>query len=513
MALTKITPQMFDTSATAHDLNVDNGTFVVDGSASRVGIGTPTPSTLLDVNGVLTATSIAGTLTTAAQTNITSLGTLTGLTSSGSIQTTGSTTRFISNSSSSGDYIRIYAGSGTGKWDIYGNGANLRFSDNDSAGIVAFDTAATFGGNVTATTFTGTLSTAAQTNITSVGTLSSLTVSGNSQLGSVDIYDNGALGVVAADTGHDLELRGRSSQAVNIVSGGTTTAVFDANGNVGIGEPNPGQKLQVAGNIQIENTGNPNLTVKSTGAGNNPLVRIRADSNYWDIQSLFSNTYNELDFRYNGSSKMIIDNQGRVGIGQPSPSAGLHVLTDLNPVMKLDRGSANNANANWYYNGTFTGQISAANADFQISAVGSSTPMSFYTNGAANMQITSAGQVLMQDGSASAPSLGFLNDTDTGIIRVTTNALGLVAAGSRKFYVNATNAYFQNLTQMQIDGGNFFVDGVSGFNTTPSSTYPLKVLQNSSLTHAAHFQVNGGSAIGLEINATCLLYPSPSPRD
>ena len=63
MALTKITPQMFDTSATAHDLNVDNGTFVVDGSASRVGIGTATPSTLLDVNGALTATTIAGTLT------------------------------------------------------------------------------------------------------------------------------------------------------------------------------------------------------------------------------------------------------------------------------------------------------------------------------------------------------------------------------------------------------------------------------------------------------------------
>ena len=44
MALTKITPQMFDTSATAHDLNVDNGTFVVDGSASNVGIGTTTQS-------------------------------------------------------------------------------------------------------------------------------------------------------------------------------------------------------------------------------------------------------------------------------------------------------------------------------------------------------------------------------------------------------------------------------------------------------------------------------------
>ena len=42
---------MFDTSATAHDLNVDNGTFVVDGSASRVGIGTSSPSEKLHVQG------------------------------------------------------------------------------------------------------------------------------------------------------------------------------------------------------------------------------------------------------------------------------------------------------------------------------------------------------------------------------------------------------------------------------------------------------------------------------
>tara|TARA_B100000575_G_scaffold154358_1_gene123115 strand:+ start:1486 stop:4176 length:2691 start_codon:yes stop_codon:yes gene_type:complete len=53
------------------------------------------------------------------------------------VTTTG---RFISNSTSSGDYIRLYASDGTGKWDIYGNGADLRFSDNDSAGVVRFDT-------------------------------------------------------------------------------------------------------------------------------------------------------------------------------------------------------------------------------------------------------------------------------------------------------------------------------------------------------------------------------------
>ena len=49
---------MFDTSAAGHDFNIDNGTFVVDASANRVGIGTPTPSTLLHVNGALTAGTI-----------------------------------------------------------------------------------------------------------------------------------------------------------------------------------------------------------------------------------------------------------------------------------------------------------------------------------------------------------------------------------------------------------------------------------------------------------------------
>ena len=49
---------MFDTSAAGHDFNIDNGTFVVDASANRVGIGTATPSTLLDVNGSVSATTL-----------------------------------------------------------------------------------------------------------------------------------------------------------------------------------------------------------------------------------------------------------------------------------------------------------------------------------------------------------------------------------------------------------------------------------------------------------------------
>ena len=61
--------------------------------------------------------------------------------------------------------------------------------------------------------------------------------------------------------------------------------------------------------------------------------------------------------------------------------------------------------------------------------------------------ITSTGTILT-DGTASnsVPKYSFSGDTDTGLGYVGTNTVGLIAGGSRKFYVNATNAFFQNLT-------------------------------------------------------------------
>tara|TARA_B100000579_G_scaffold137309_2_gene111426 strand:+ start:19214 stop:21487 length:2274 start_codon:yes stop_codon:yes gene_type:complete len=61
------------------------------------------------------------------------------ISSSDDVIITGANKTFKAESSSSGDYVRMYAGSGTGQWDIYGNGDNLRFSDNASAGSVIFD--------------------------------------------------------------------------------------------------------------------------------------------------------------------------------------------------------------------------------------------------------------------------------------------------------------------------------------------------------------------------------------
>jgi hypothetical protein len=109
---------------------------------------------------LVSATSLTGTLTTAAQPNITSVGTLTSLT------VTGNTT---SGNLLTGGLISA-TGQVTGS-QFNGSGAGLTsIPGGNVTGTVASATSATTAGTVT---------TAAQPNITSVGTLTSLAVTGN----------------------------------------------------------------------------------------------------------------------------------------------------------------------------------------------------------------------------------------------------------------------------------------------------------------------------------------------
>ena len=76
----------FENLTVTGDLTVDTYSLKVDSTNNFVGIGTASPTVALDVVGAITATgNITGTLATAAQPNITSLGTLTGLTTTGDI--------------------------------------------------------------------------------------------------------------------------------------------------------------------------------------------------------------------------------------------------------------------------------------------------------------------------------------------------------------------------------------------------------------------------------------------
>jgi hypothetical protein len=89
------------------------------------------------------------------------------------------------------------------------------------------------GGNLSGTSIVGTLTTAAQTNITSVGTLDSLAVTGNVVGGNL-ITNSGFVFATGNITGGNLNaaglsLSGNVLSAINMIANITTTANVNAN--------------------------------------------------------------------------------------------------------------------------------------------------------------------------------------------------------------------------------------------------------------------------------------------
>ena len=80
---------------------------------------------------------------------------------------------------------------------------------------------------------------------------------------------------------------------------------------------------------------------------------------------------------------------------------------------------------------------------------------------ASNKNATFAGNIsAAASASNSVPRYTFTGDTDTGLGYISANSIGLIAGGSRKFYINSTTAYFQNLsTGVVIDGNLHAGDG------------------------------------------------------
>jgi hypothetical protein len=186
------------------------------------------------VGGNLSGTSIVGTLTTAAQTNITSVGTLSALSVTGNV--------------TGGNLITAGAVSGNGRALTSLNASNLDTGTLDqtrlaNAAVTLGSTALTLGAtvttvagltSVTSTTFVGdltgaattagTVTTAAQPNITSVGTLTSVSITGNTTSGNFT-----TAGLVNTGT---LQTSGNAIVGGNLIVNGNTISVNVTNLNV-----------------------------------------------------------------------------------------------------------------------------------------------------------------------------------------------------------------------------------------------------------------------------------------
>ena len=154
-------------------------------------------------SGEIRATTFTGTLATNAQPNITSVGTLTGLTVNGL-----SNFGLVSNVTITGGNANAFLmtnGSGTLTWN---NGTLLPVQGNNSE-VIFNDGGTTYAGNanltfnkttgaLTTTLLGGTLTTNSQPNITSVGTLANLNVTGPSILnGNLNTANTSVTGILS----------------------------------------------------------------------------------------------------------------------------------------------------------------------------------------------------------------------------------------------------------------------------------------------------------------------------
>ena len=289
---------------------------------------------------LVSANFFTGTLTTAAQPNITSVGTLTSLTvtgniSGGNISTagaanvgtlvvtgtsnlgavgnvtiTGGTSGQVLSTNGSGGLSFISVSSsgisnGTSNVNIptvngnvnstaagnttlvvTGTGANISGTANITGNLVAgnISTGAGSGGNITganlvsANFFTGTLTTAAQPNITSVGSLTGLTVSNATGIVDFTTTANVTLGAVA-----NLH-----------ISGGTSGQVLSTNGSGGLsfisisssGISNGTSNVNIPtvnGNVDITSAGNTTMVITGTGANVTGTLNVTGNANVGNL--------------------------------------------------------------------------------------------------------------------------------------------------------------------------------------------------------------------------------------
>lgn len=359
------TKLVFDGNAQDYYVGLDDSSdSLVIGLGSAVGT---TPAITVNSSQQVTfAQDVTGTLATAAQPNITSVGTLTSLVVSGDLTVDTSTLKVDSTNNrvgvgltspatdlhvQSSDPSPGYALAGRVKAVIEANGnASLMIRSNDSSSsiidladatapdvgkiaydhstnVLSFDTASTermridSSGNLGL----GETSPSAPLDIAASSAGIELQTTDNTSFGYINFGDpqDNNIGQILYDHGSNyMRFQVNNSEKVRI----------NASGNVGIGTSSPSKLLHILSAdpvIRLEDS-SPSAYAEIDGAGGDLIISCDAGDN--DANSV-------IKFKVDNSEKAVIDSSGNVGIGTTSPSGTLHVKDSAGADLYLEAGT------------------------------------------------------------------------------------------------------------------------------------------------------------------------------
>jgi len=434
------------------------------GASSGIFTANVTAGNVYANSGTIGASLLTGTLTTAAQPNVTSVGTL------GSLTVTG----------------KVTAG------QLQGDGGNIsNIQGGNVSGAVATATTATTAATVT---------TAAQPNITSVGTLTSLTTSGNTFLAT----SSGNVGI------------NTTNPSAALVVGGSQA------GNAGL-EVLPGSGVVLQGynrstaaytslnldgaTIGFRPNGSTRLTVDASGANVTGTLGVSGNANVATLNVTGRSNLNAVGNVYisGGSANQILKTDGAGNLSWTDPNGGyyLHTQGSVNTVWTVTHNlnrqyvtvEAIDANGNSY-----TGRY-----DY---------PTINYTNAnALTMTFTSAvaGYAAVTGGGTNINSVSVGNSTPGGVnTQVQFNDAGVLAGSSGLVYNKTTGTLTATLyvgsgaNLTNIAGGN--VSGAVATATTAATVTTNAQPNITSVGTLANLSVSGnvsftGSNVSLGSNA------------
>jgi hypothetical protein len=301
-----------------------------------------------DVTGNVVG-NLTGTIQTAAQTNITSVGTLSALTVSGQLTAGG-----LSYPTSDGTNEQVLRTDGSGNLS-FGTISGTTINNNTNNYVIT--------GTGTANTLNG------ESGLTYDGTTLDVTgtvLATRAEFGGIETSADRPL-MVKTDTDnfalHIEENSGAESWQIGVDADGdlgfhnsataSASVTFNDSGNVGIGTTNPTEDLTIAST-------SPQIRFEDTDASGTPYSKVSGVLGNIYIQADDGNEIadSKIDFRVDGTQRMIIDASGNVGIGQISPATTLHIGDGASHYVRIENAGSGDVSSGYQiYRGSSVGMM------------------------------------------------------------------------------------------------------------------------------------------------------------